>query len=130
MSIDYSRRLWFAILSLLSLLLTAQTPTPDACASLVTSRLAPGSGGRSLIDDGLGLVMRDAAGTSSTVLDNLPEGAIFTITGESPTCTDGLVWWEVRLLDGRAGFIAEGSSVRYFAEPWDIGAHPPKQHSV
>jgi hypothetical protein len=121
MSIDYSRRIWLAILSVM--LLTAQTPSPDACAPLVEPRLAPGESGRALMDDGLGLVMHDAAGTSSTVLDNLPEGTRFTVTSESPTCMDGFVWWEVRLLDGRAGFIAEGSSTRYFAEPWVIGAH-------
>ncbi|MBZ0310777.1 MAG: SH3 domain-containing protein [Anaerolineae bacterium] len=99
--------------------LAAQT---DACAGLVTPRLAAEATGRVMADDGIGLVLRDAPTTSSQILMNLPEGIIFTAL-ESPTCADNFIWYKVRLADGREGYLAEGGVQRYYVEPYAVGVH-------
>lgn len=96
------------------------------CTGLVQPRLVTGTTARATFNDGIGLVFRDAPGTQegiSNVIDNLPEGVIFTVIGAAPSCADGYVWWESRLPDGREGFLAEGSAANggYFVEPWEVG---------
>lgn len=94
----------------------------DPCAGLVTPRLLVGATGRIMVDDGIGLVLRDAPSTTSQVIVTLREGAIFTAL-ELPTCADGLVWLRVRLADGREGYLAEGGADRYYVEPYEVGIH-------
>jgi len=97
----------------------------DDCTGLVQPRLGVGVTARAAFNDGLGVVFRTAPGTDdsgSEVIENFPEGVIFTVTGDAPICQDGFVWWAVQLPDGRSGFMAEGAAATggYFAEPFEI----------
>jgi Bacterial SH3 domain len=94
----------------------------DDCTGLIAPQLSMDMTARVTPDDGVGLVLRDAPQTDSHVVDNLPEDSIFQVIGESHSCADKFLWWQVRLIDGREGYLAEGSS-RYFAEPYPLALH-------
>lgn len=118
--------LFLIVTVLLSLRPVLRAAAQDDCADLVLPRLAQGVTARAAFNDGIGVVLRDAPNTQegqSTVLDNLPEGMIFTVIGTGPVCKDGFLWWQVRLPDGREGYLAEGGgrSAAYFVEPWEVG---------
>lgn len=111
-------------LILLLFLIALYKPTSsaqDACAGLVAPRLV--TGGRVMLDDGIGLVLHEESALNSNSLGNLAEGTLFIVIGSGATCADNQVWWQVRLADGREGFLAEGGTSRYYAEPYEIGAH-------
>jgi hypothetical protein len=114
----------FLLIVSLIMILFSSANAQDSCDGLVTPRLEASSTARIIANDGIGVVFRDGAGTSTNVIDNLPEGEILTVTGNR-TCADGFVWWPVRRLDGTAGFVAEGGAVAngYFLEPFEIGLH-------
>lgn len=104
--------------------LVQDDPVGD-CAGLVEPRLEAGQTARARFNDGIGLVFRDGAGTEAsgtTVIDNLPEGVVFTVQS-GPICNDEFVWWSVRLADGREGFIAEGGTEEggYYVEAFPLG---------
>ncbi len=92
----------------------------DACAGLLPTRLILNQGGRVMLDDGIGLVLHEAAGLASPIVGTLVEGTLFIVAG-SLACADNLLWQQVRLADGREGFLSEGNSLRYFAEPYAVG---------
>ncbi|HLA42571.1 MAG TPA: SH3 domain-containing protein, partial [Aggregatilineales bacterium] len=115
---------WVATFSLFD---AATAHAQDACIDLVTPRLGAEVTARAAFNDGVGVVFRDAPGTiagQSNVLDTLSEGVIMTVIGVEPACKDGFLWWQVRLPDGREGYVAEGAGKNggYFLEPWEVGA--------
>ncbi|MCB9436463.1 MAG: SH3 domain-containing protein [Anaerolineales bacterium] len=89
------------------------TPTPFVCPDAPQTRLARDVQAR--VGDG-GINMRDNPGLNASVVLRVNQGEDVTIIGE-PTCTDGYVWWPVRLASGSEGWMAEGSTNRYYLEP-------------
>ncbi|MBL8164321.1 MAG: hypothetical protein JNJ61_20200 [Anaerolineae bacterium] len=83
------------------------------CPSAPPKRLYVGSQGR--VSTGLGANnMRVEAGVTNAVIQQIPEGGVFTVTG-GPTCTDGLIWWQVDY-GGMTGWTAEGQGDTYWLE--------------
>ena len=81
------------------------------CEGAPPSRVAAGQMGYVTYNNGLPLNVRDAPGGAQVA--QLAEGTRFTITG-GPECQGAFVWWRIETEDGRQGWVAEGSAVRYF----------------
>ncbi len=60
--------------------------------------------------------LRDSASTSGKVLSNIPENTQFTVTG-GPVCTEGYVWWEIKVSAALKGWTAEGDRQKYYIIP-------------
>lgn len=116
------RRLILTFLALLIIFfpLGVSAQDSDPCAGLIAPLLIPGEGARISADDGIGVVLRDAPSINGAALATLPEGSLIMVL-HGYTCTDQRVWWEVRLPDGRGGYIPEGSTNRYYAHLDPIG---------
>ncbi len=90
-------------------------PAPPAERSYIRSRLAPDIEG--WVAPGESVNLRDAASTSGTILNQLPERAAFVVTPNLPVCdAEGNVWWQV-IYDGVSGFVVEGVDGTYVVEP-------------
>lgn len=89
------------------------TPTPFVCPDAPQTRLARDMQARV---GGDGINMRDNPGLNANLVLRVNQGEDVTIIGE-PSCTDGYVWWPVRLASGSEGWMAEGSANRYYLEP-------------
>ena len=59
--------------------------------------------------------LRAAPATSGARLGEIPENAIFIVTG-GPVCDGGLVWWQVDYA-GQSGWTAESQGDNYFLQP-------------
>lgn len=89
-------------------------PAVAVCAGAPTSRMALGMVGRITFTDGTSTRLR--SGPGSSILTLMPEGTPFTVIG-GPTCQDNFAWWQIRLVDGQVGWVAEGNANTYFIEP-------------
>lgn len=89
------------------------TTTPFVCPDAPQTRLARDMQARV---GGDGINMRDNPGLNANLVLRVNQGEDVTIIGE-PSCTDGYVWWPVRLASGSEGWMAEGSANRYYLEP-------------
>jgi hypothetical protein len=112
-------KLWLLILGI-SWLVSGFAQAQDECVGLVATRLSPGMTARIAVDDGVGLVLR--AAPQGGFIQNLPEGTIFVLTDDTPTCRNGFLWRAVQLPDGTSGYLAEGGT-HYYTEPWLLGVH-------
>jgi uncharacterized protein YgiM (DUF1202 family) len=90
-------------------------PVGDSTCELLPPRLVPGEQGRVL----LGLTrlnLRAEPALTSTVINQIPGGGIFTVI-DGPECgPDGLPWWQVNYRD-QVGWVAEGLRNVYYVEP-------------
>lgn len=126
------RRLIILSITLVSLALVvawfppSSTHAQDPCSGLVPSRLSVGMTARVILDgDGIGTIFRTGPGkeqSGSSVIRALPEGEIVELV-RGPVCLDGLVSWQVKLLNGEEGWVPEGDAIRYLLEPYEIGHH-------
>lgn len=102
---------------------TTGTTGTSLCTGAPASRVTVGASARVTINnaDPSPLRMRSAPG--GAFVTSLPEGTQFTIQG-GPQCQGNYTWWQIRLSDGRTGWVAEGSSTGYFIEPVVPGSIP------
>lgn len=94
------------------MLTTAQKQIADLRAQLEAmpkaisySGLAIGAAAWVREEGGKNLRRRSAPGTSSDVIDSLPPGTQVAVLG-GPVEADGYHWWQVRVGDGREGWVA------------------------
>lgn len=87
------------------------------CPGAIPSRLEVGIPG--YVNFNLGLAIRQSPGLGGAQLDTLDTGMQFTVIG-GPECADGLNWWEVELVTGAIGWLAEGSPY-YLIAPINLG---------
>jgi hypothetical protein len=85
------------------------------CGDAPPPRLSPGGEGRVTFTDGTPLRVRSAPGLAGTQVGLLPEGTGFQVLS-GPVCADGFYWWQVQA-GTLNGWVAEGTSAEYFAEP-------------
>ncbi len=98
---------------------SAATPAPQ-CTGFMPSRLVVGQQGR--VTPGISNRIRNQPGLSSTILGQMPAGAVFDVL-EGPVCdAAGIAWWRVRF-GAVEGWTAEGQGSDYFTEPMTPGAH-------
>ena len=90
----------------------AESEQCQGCSDYMTI----GEQGRVTYTDGTPLRVRSRPSLSGAILDNMPEGSYFTVTGPA-TCNDGYAWWQVRSGNGVDGWSAEGDSEYYYMEP-------------
>ena len=93
------------------------TLTPHhVCDGAPASRLILGERGRvRLTEDGKALNLRAGPGISHEILDQIEPLSVFLV-GDESACSDGYSWFLITYI-GEAGWIAEGDSTAYFAEP-------------
>jgi len=84
------------------------------CPGVQQSRLSVGSFAQVIPGAGANNV-RDAAGTNSNTIGQIPEGGVFTVL-DGPVCADGFAWYQVDF-NGLTGWTAEGDSSNYWLEP-------------
>lgn len=86
------------------------------CTGAPVSRVTVGQAARVTISNSNPSPLRMRSAPGGTFIVSLPEGTQFTIQG-GPQCQGGYTWWQIRLSDGRTGWVAEGSQTGYFIEP-------------
>lgn len=89
------------------------TATPFICPQAPQTRLTRDQ--RARVGEG-GINMRDNPGLNANLLLRVNQDEVVTVIGD-PSCLDGFVWWPVRLAGGSEGWMAEGSTNRYYLEP-------------
>ncbi|MEO0563833.1 MAG: SH3 domain-containing protein, partial [Chloroflexota bacterium] len=92
-------------------------PCPPGFEGYAQPRLMPGAEG--IVLPGGANRVRSAPNTSGEVLGNIPSGDTF-ITLRGPSCTDGIVWFEVDA-NGLIGWTAESVDGEYFVQPTGAG---------
>ena len=93
------------------------TLTPhQVCEGAPESRLILGERGRvRLTEDGKALNLRAGPGITHEILDQIEPLSVFLV-GDESACSDGYSWFLITYR-GQAGWIAEGDSTAYYAEP-------------
>ena len=93
------------------------TLTPNhVCQGAPESRLILEERGRvRLTEDGKALNLRAGPGISQEILDQIEPLSVFLV-GDEAACSDGYSWFLITYR-GQAGWIAEGDSTAYYAEP-------------
>ena len=94
------------------------TLTPHhVCEGAPESRLILGERGRvRLTEDGKALNLRAGPGIAHEILDQIEPLSVFLV-GDEAACSDGYSWFLITY-QGQAGWIAEGDSTAYYAEPY------------
>lgn len=64
---------------------------------------------------GTAIRFRSAASLTGPMIAELPSGTRMSILA-GPFCADGYRWWQVRLEDGRLGFLADSEPTAYWIE--------------
>lgn len=95
-----------------------EQPAPEisTCPGNVQPRLLIGQQGR--VIPGLGtnvLRTEPRKGASSPIIDNIPEGGLFSVL-KGPVCSDNINWWLVDY-NGTVGWTGESEGQTYWAEP-------------
>ncbi len=93
-----------------------------ACGTAPQPRLTVGEQGRVAVNTGIGSNLRAQPTTTATVMGMLSDGEVFVVI-DGPQCAENFWWWQVRSTRGAEGWIAEGTTTEYWAEPW--AALPP-----
>lgn len=102
------------------------TPPPTAvsvCDDAPPTRLIVGERGRVLRDDPRPLRVRAAAGTETTIIDQIPVSSLFYVL-EGPVCAGEFAWYQIVYRDDAdttTGWIAEGEQAVYYVEPYPPG---------
>ena len=93
------------------------TLTPHhVCEGAPESRLILEERGRvRLTEDGKALNLRAGPGIEQEILDQIEPLSVFLV-GDESACSDGYSWFLITYI-GEAGWIAEGDSTAYYAEP-------------
>lgn len=88
----------------------------DACPGSLPSRLQVGA--VALVDtpNGGPLRLRGEVGEAGRVIALIPEGVRLEMRA-GPVCEAGRNWWQVRLADGRTGWVSETDADSYFLVP-------------
>ena len=90
------------------------TPIPPSTGCALPPRLQVGATG--MVIPGDPNVLRTSAGTGTTVIGQLTQGAIFTVLA-GPVCANGYQWWQVTA-GGQTGWTAEGQGTsEYWLDP-------------
>ncbi len=87
------------------------TPGPEGVSTPDEGSVAPANlvvGGRASVSDtgGVGLNLREGAGTAHGRVKMLPEGTTVDVIG-GPTEADGYTWWQVQDTTGTSGWAVE-----------------------
>ena len=69
-----------------------------------------------LIEGGKALNLRAGPGIEQEILDQIEPLSVFLV-GDERACADGYSWFLITYR-GQAGWIAEGDSTAYYAEPY------------
>ena len=94
-------------------------PTPTAvCSPAPPSRLIVHARAIVLTNDPRPLNVRDAPGTDSHILAEIPTGSVLYVLA-GPRCTQNYAWYQVEY-QKVTGWIAEGDDIAYF-----VGLYPP-----
>lgn len=113
---------------LVVLLLSLGLPLPthsDTTQCAGSGRLSVGGLARvayhSVEQPSVGRPLRDFPGEEAPILSSVPPGATLTVL-HGPVCERGVVWWEVRTLNGASGWTpetgADSPGRDYALEPW------------
>ena len=87
------------------------------CPGAPPIRVSAGKAARVLDLGSASLRLRAGPGTAQgAILAELPARTILRVR-DGPRCADGYAWWQVDVIGGGAGWVAEGSSGAYFIEP-------------
>lgn len=94
-------------------------PTPQpGCNGAPLTRLVIGQRGR-VTENDQSLNLRSGPGTENGILLQIPPGELFIVV-DGIRCAGGFTWYQVRY-DGRTGWLAEGETDEYYAEPYPPG---------
>lgn len=103
-------------------------PTPQPVACTLPPRMINGAAGRVIPGPDNVLRSQPRRGPDSTVLGEIPGGAVFAVEN-GPVCdNEGRYWWQVQYM-GVRGWTAEGEGSTYWIEPW-TGAPTPTPQPV
>ncbi|MBZ0314806.1 MAG: SH3 domain-containing protein [Anaerolineae bacterium] len=102
---------------------TTTSPGTSLCTGAPASRVSVGATGRVTISNTNPSPLRMRSAPGGAFVTSLPEGTQFTIQG-GPQCQGNYTWWQIRLSDGRTGWVAEGDASSYFIEPFDPATLP------
>lgn len=93
------------------------TTTPFVCSSIFKTRLKVGDYAYISTDPPYPLRVRKNPGKAGLVVNQLQPGQGLVVL-DGPSCTEGLVWWKVRSLNGTIeGWVAEGETNDYWLIP-------------
>ena len=88
---------------------------------MTRSRLAIDGLG-AVVDSGAPQRVRTQPNLDATIITTLPGGTPFSVL-DGPLCdqANGILWWQVELVDGVIGWTVEGQGDTYFVEPLAAG---------
>lgn len=106
-----------ANLTATAITLTPSATSTPACAEALAPRLAIDGLG-AVVDSGAPQRVRTQPNLDATIITTLPGGTPFSVL-DGPLCdqTNGILWWQVELVDGVIGWTVEGQDGVYFLAP-------------
>lgn len=105
-------RLRYELLDLGSPAPSAGVAAPVACPEALPTRAKVGDLASAIAEPNL---RARAAPPNGEILELMYPGYAFEITG-GPICANDILWWQIRLRDGREAWVAEGLGSEYFFE--------------
>lgn len=106
-----------ANLTATAITLTPSATSTPACAEALAPRLAIDGLG-AVVDSGAPQRVRTQPNLDATIITTLPGGTPFSVL-DGPLCdqANGILWWQVELVDGVIGWTVEGQDGVYFLAP-------------